>query len=516
MNQAEEELPDTPSAAARREAPALLTSIFLIAACGLVYELLIATVSSYLLGSSVTQFSVAIGVFIGAMGLGSQLSQSVRRGLLGAFILIEIALGILGGSSVGLLFWAYASGAFYWIALYTVLIAIGTLTGLELPLLTRLLKRYGSLRTVIAQALSFDYVGALTGSLLFPLLLLPALGMARTAFLIGLLNIGVAVWNIGIFRSRLKMPGALLAICAACAVLLGAGLAFATPLVGLLERRLYEDEIIYSAQTPYQRIIVTRWRDDIRLYLDGNLQFSSTDEYRYHESLVHPALSLSPAAEEVLILGGGDGLAVREVLKYPQVKRITLVDIDPQMTDLGKRFPAFAALNRNALDDPRLRLVHRDACKFLEEDSGLYDIILADLPDPNTDVLAKLYSVEFYKLVKRHLSAPGVFVTQATSPFFARKAYWCIAQTVAEVGLHVLPYHAYVPSFGDWGWVMAARHALRPERIRLAVPVRFLTPESLQGMFAFGKDVDKVGVAISTLDRPAIMTYYLKDWKQWD
>jgi spermidine synthase len=508
--------PPAPDPAVRGEVLALLASIFLIAACGLVYELLIATVSSYLLGSSVTQFSLSIGLFIGAMGLGSHLSQRVTRGLLGAFILIELVIGLLGGASVCLLFWAYAAGPLYWGVLYGLLVAIGTLTGLELPLLTRILNRYGTLRTVIAQALSFDYVGALVGSLLFPLLLLPWLGLTRTAFLVGLLNVGVAAWTGRVFRDRLHRPAGLLALCGGSGAVLAAGFVAAVPLVGLLERNLYEDEIIYTAQTPYQRIVVTRWRDDLRLFLDGNLQFSAVDEYRYHEALVHPPFGLTPVAEQVLILGGGDGLAVREVLKHPGVRAVTLVDIDPAMTRLGKTFPAITSLNRGALGDPRVRLVHEDAFRFLERGTDRYDVILADLPDPNSDLLAKLYSVQFYRLVRRHLAAAGVFVTQATSPFFARDAFWCIAETVRAAGFQTAPYHAYVPSFGDWGFVLAAPRRLRPADARLEVPTRFLTPASLRELFVFGKDEDPVPVEVSTLDRPAILDYYVGGSRQWE
>jgi len=516
----QEEDPSVPDpagdAAVRREVLTLLASILIIAACGLVYELLIATVSSYLLGSSVTQFSISIGVFIGAMGLGSHLSQRVRKGLLGVFILVEIALGVIGGVSVSLLFWSYASGAIYWAALYVVLVAIGALTGLELPLLTRLLKRYGTLRTIIAQALSFDYVGALVGSLLFPLLLLPSLGMTRTGFLIGFLNIGVAIWNIRVFERRLALPRALLGLSILMGAALTAGFVFSMQLVSLLESRLYEDEIIYAAQTPYQRIVITRWREDLRLFLDGNLQFSSVDEYRYHEALIHPAMSLSPTAESVLILGGGDGLAAREVLKYKSVRHVTLVDIDPQMTRLGKTYPAFVSLNQGALNDPRVRIVHQDAHKFLEQGSQLYEVIISDLPDPNTDVLAKLYSVEYYKLIRRHLAASGIFATQATSPFFSRKAFWCIVKTIREVDLHVASCHVYVPSFGDWGFVIASPHAIRPGRSDIKVPTRFLTPAVLRQMFVFSKDTGEVPVDISTLDRPAILHYYLNEWKRWE
>jgi len=503
-------------AAERREALTLLTAVFVVAACGLIYELLIATVSSYLLGSSVTQFSISIGVFIGAMGLGSHLSQRVRRGLLGVFILCELALGVIGGLSVALLFGAYAAGSLYWVVLYAALVSIGALAGIELPILTRLLKRYGSLRTVIAQAFSFDYVGALVGALLFPLLLLPWLGMMRTAFLVGLINVVVSAWIVGVFRDQLRRPGRLLALCGVSGAALAGGFLFSLQIVGVLESQLYEDEIVYATQTPYQRIVVTRWREDVRLFLDGNLQFSAVDEYRYHESLVHPALSLAPAAETVLVLGGGDGLAIRELLKYPQVRAITLVDIDPAMTRLGRTFPALVALNGGALNDRRVTLVHEDAHQFLTRHAQLYDVIIGDLPDPNTETLAKLYSVEFYKLVKRHLAATGIFVTQATSPFFARDAFWCIKNTVEEAGFHVAPYHAYVPSFGDWGFVLASPLALHRERAALNAPTRFLTAESMRELFVWSRDVAEVPVDVSTMDRPAILTYYLGGVRLWE
>jgi spermidine synthase len=502
----------------KREALALLFAIFIIAACGLVYELLIATVSSYLLGSSVTQFSIAIGVFIGSMGVGSHLSSYVSRRLLETFVAIEIALAVCGALSVPLLFWSYAHGALYWAVLYASLFVIGSLTGLELPILTRLLKPYGSLRDVIARALSFDYIGALLGSLAFPLLLLPTLGLMRTAFAVGALNLGVALWIVWTFRKRLPLARPTMAFGGAVAVVLAAGFVWSLQLLSFLERDLYEDEIIFARQTPYQRIVVTRWREDTRLFLDGNLQFSTTDEYRYHEALVHPAMSLAKAGKpgRVLILGGGDGLGVREVLKYPSVKEVVLIDLDPQMTKLGREYPAIVEANKGAMSDKRLKVVHQDAHKYLEAGAGLFDCIIADLPDPNNDVLAKLYSVQFYKLAGRRLSAMGTFVTQATSPFFAREAFWCIARSMEKADLHTAPYHAYVPSFGDWGFVLASAHQLHRERAKISVPCEFLNQATLREMFVLPQDASEVAVDVSTLDRPAILDYYLNNWKQWE
>ncbi|MBI3505165.1 MAG: polyamine aminopropyltransferase [Proteobacteria bacterium] len=497
------------------QARVLLAAIFSVAACGLVYELLIATVSSYLLGSSVTQFSLAIGVFIGSMGLGSHLSQYVDARLLSAFILAEVALGLLGGVSVTLLLWSFSAGPLYWLVLYGCLIAIGSLVGLELPLLTRTLNRFGTLKTAIAQALSYDYVGALAGSVLFPLLLLPMLGMTRTAFLMGLVNVAVAGWVALRFRDELPAWRKLLAACGASAAVLAMGFLGSLKLVSLLESRLYEDEIVFAKQTPYQRIVLTRWGADLRLFLDGNLQFASVDEYRYHEALVHPAASLAARLEEVLVLGGGDGLGVREILKHAGVGRVTLVDLDPEMTRLGSTYPAITTLNAGALSDPRVRIVHEDAQKFLEREATLYDLIVVDLPDPNNEALSRLYSVEFYRLARRHLSAAGALVTQATSPYFARQAFWCIVRTMETAGLKTAPYHAYVPSFGDWGFVLASARALPKDKPALKIATRFLNEDLLARMFTWSKDDAPVPVEPSTMDKPSILRYYLRGWKQW-
>lgn len=502
----------------RLEVLALLASIFLVAACGLTYELLIATVSSYLLGSSVTQFSLSVGMFVGSMGLGSWLSQQIHRGLLRMFIALELVLAAVGGISATVLFWSYAHGALYWVVLIGSLVSIGTLVGVELPLLVRVLNRYGQLRTIVAQALSFDYLGCLAASVLFPLVLLPALGQTRTAFLVGLVNVGVAAFTAHTFRHRIRATP-ILALCAALAIALGAGFAHSLRLAAFLERRLYDDEVIYARQTPYQRIVVTRWRDDVRLFLDGNLQFSTVDEHRYHESLVHPAMSLAANRESVLVLGGGDGLGVREVLRHGDVRQVTLVDLDPAMVELGRSFPAVREANRSALHDPRVRVVTVDAHRFLETTADRYGVIIADLPDPNGEALARLYSVEFFRLARRHLARGGVFATQGTSPFFSRDAFWCIVRTMRRAGFQVTPTHAYVPSFGDWGFILGAERPLRLEGCPLPKGLRFLTPELLPRLALFEADTAEagvVGVVPSTVDHPVVLRYYLNDSRRWE
>lgn len=503
------------TATSKDAAATLLLSIFMVAACGLIYELLIATVSTYLLGSSVTQFSVSVGVFIGSMGLGSHLSQRVRKNLLERFVAIEIALALVGGCSSFLLFLSFSYGFFYSLVLYPLLVTIGMLVGLELPILTRQLRTLGSLRRVLAQALSFDYLGALVGSLLLPLLLIPTLGLMRTAFAAGLVNAFVALWNVRVFKRELKGAPALAASAMVVIVLLGCGFAWSLRLVDLFESRLYDQPIILARQTPYQRIVITQWAQDTRLYLDGHLQFSSQDEYRYHESLIHPAASLCGRCERALLLGGGDGLGVRELLKYPGIREVVLVDIDPEVTQLGQEHPALLRVNQGALNNARVRVVNDDAFSFLKAPGDAYDLIVADLPDPNSEVLAKLYSREFYGLALRRLTAQGVFVTQATSPHFGRDAFWCIHATMRAAGLKTLPFQVYVPSFGPWGFVMGAARELDQNAIRAAVTTRFLNEDALREMFLFGKDIGAVPVEISTLDHPRVFNYYVQGWEIW-
>ncbi|MFM7322612.1 MAG: polyamine aminopropyltransferase [Armatimonadota bacterium] len=505
----------------RTEAMALLATVFLVAACGLVYELLLGTVSSYLIGSSVTQFSLCIGTFVGAMGLGSWLSQWIERGLLRWFLGVEVALSLVGGLSAWAITASYVFlGSGYWFVLFGVLIVIGALVGIELPLLTRLLARYGTFRSVIANALSFDYVGALLGSIAFPLVLLPWLGTTRTAFLIGLVNLGAAAINLHVFRRRLRGRTGPAIVLVAIAVAMGAGLLVADRATRWFEQRLYDDQVLLATQTRYQRIVLTRNRNDLRLYLDGNLQFSSVDEYRYHEALVHPAMAAAPSRREVLILGGGDGLGLREVLRWKDVRRATLVDIDPEMTRLGRRFPALRTQNGGAFEDPRVRLVHADAFKFLETDPDLYDVVVADLPDPNNEVLARLYTNGFHALVRRRLARGGLFVTQATSPLFAREAFWCIDATLRSEGYATAPYHAYVPSFGDWGWILARPGKVPVDLARHPAPagmgLRFVGSGSAATLTAFDADTARVNAPVCRTDRLEVLRLYERGVRQWE
>ena len=270
---------------------------------------------------------------------------------------------------------------------------------------------------------------------------------------------------------------------------------------------------MYERHTPYQRLVITRWKDDTRLYLNGNLQFSSRDEARYHEALVLPAMQMAARAERVLILGGGDGLAAREVLKYPQVQSLTLVDLDAEMTQTFATSATLTALNGGALTHPKTRVINADAAQWLEESSERFDVILIDLPDPSNFSLGKLYSVPMYRQVARHLADGGLIVVQSTSPYFAPHAYWSVVATLEAAGLHTAPYHVYVPSFGEWGFVLAGKGATFPVPERFDVPTRYLTAATAAEMFRFPPDMARRDVEPNYLNTQILVHYFEEDWR---
>lgn len=495
----------------------LLISVFLIAICGIVYELSIGNLSSYLMGNTVVQYSLTIGSFMFAMGVGSFLSRYIQNDLIDKFILIELAVGIFGGFSAVFLLYAYSSFQYYSVAMFGIIFIIGALIGVEIPILTRLIDiRYKDIKISISNALGFDYIGALIGSIGFSVFLLPRFGVITSSYILGMVNVIVVFLNIGVYFKDLRFKKSLAILTLITFVGLIYGLVTAGPVSLILEQKLYRDRVIYLDQTPYQKIVMTRDQDDFRLFLDGNIQFSSTDEYRYHEALVHPAMLMAKKAESVLVLGGGDGLAVREILKYDSVKRVTLVDLDPAMTHLAVSHPRLKALNADSLEDPRVTILNQDAYQFVEKTAEHFDVILIDLPDPNVDALSKLYSKTFYQMVGSRLTEGGVLTVQSTSPYFAPKVYWCIRETVAAAGLVTSGYHLEIPSFGDWGFTIASNQPLKTEGIDLKVETKFLNSEQLGAMFVFGKDIDRQDVEVNGIVNPVILEYYQQSWKHWN
>jgi spermidine synthase len=495
----------------------LLVAVFVIATCGLVYELLAGTLASYVLGDDVTQFSLIIGIYLFALGAGAWLSRFIETGLARRFIEVELGVALLGGLSAPLLFLSFARLSYFPVVLYAIVFAIGVLVGLELPLLMRILKDELDFKDLVSRVLTFDYVGALVASLLFPLFFVPRLGLVRTSLVFGLLNAGVGLWATWFMRPLIKGEvNGLRARAFIVIALLTVGLVKSNALTTLAEDDLFADEIIYSRTTPYQRIVVTRGKAGFQLFLNGHLQFSSADEYRYHEALVHPAMMLAGTPRRVLVLGGGDGLALREILRYPSVESVTLVDLDPAMTNLSRALPPLAELNKHSFADPRVRVVNQDAMIWIEDAAEQFDAAIVDFPDPNTYALGKLYTTRFYRLLKSRLAPDAAVGVQCTSPLFARQSYWCIVKTIEAAGFSVKPYQTTVPSFvGVWGFALA--RATPFETPGISPPgLRYLDDKSMATMFVLPTDLQSVPVEINRLDNQALVRYYEAEWKKYD
>ena len=497
-----------------RENTALFAAALLVAIGGLIYELILGTAASYLVGDSVLSFSLATGITLFGMGIGSLLASRVHGAPATVFAVNEILLGLVGGNSVLILYAAFGLTRVYWTVFGAISLLIGILIGLEIPLLVKTFAQLGRGSSVelLSRILAIDYFGALIASLLFPLVLLPQLGLMRGAYLVGALNVAVAMVVLRLVDASRRV--------------IAAGTAAAVALVGLycgasrLERgidgRIYGDPVVYYEQTPYQKIVLTKYGEDLRMYLNGQLQVSSLDEARYHETLSASAMTSVADPARVLILGGGDGLLAREVLRYDDVERVTLVDIDPSMTELARTSPVLTEQNNGSLSDRRVEIVNADAFSYTAEAGQTYDVVMVDLVDPSNEKLAKLYSVEFYRQIDALLAGDGVMVTQATSSFFSPHAFSMVASTVAagqpDRGVH--PFTVNVPSFGEWGFVLSTR---TPEQL-LAGPLPDGLVYQSDRLLHFLMVDDPPSVEQtepSTLLHPRIVETYNNDMTQW-
>ena len=510
-----EQQPDLPAhepITSTRWRAVLLASVAACAACGIIYELALLTLSTSLNGGGIIATSLIVAGYIAALGAGALLVKPLLHWAAIAFVAVEALLAIVGGLSAAALYvmFSFVGGSLLMLALGTAL--IGALVGAEVPLLMTLLQRgrtAGATDTgrTLANLNAADYLGALIGGLVWPFVLLPHLGMIRGAAATGIINLlAAAVVSIFLLRrvvSTRQLITALGALGLALA-LLATLLVRAQDIETTSRQRLYADPIIACRQSAYQEIVVTRRGNDMRLYLDGGLQFSTRDEYRYTESLVYPALGAG--AHSVLVLGGGDGLAARELLRTPGVDKIVQVELDPAVVELARSTMRYA--NGGSLDNPRVHVVTGDAMKWLRDTtSPSFDAIIVDLPDPDTPVLGRLYSTEFYALVSRALAPGGLMVVQSGSPYSTPIAFWRTISTITAAGYAVTPYHVYVPTFGDWGFGLARRgdKAPQPALPRDAPPLRFLNPSVLDAASVFAPDVQPRPLEPSTLEHPRVV-----------
>jgi len=538
----------------------LCACMFASGACGIILEYIQASLASMILGNSFEQWAMVIGLMLFWMGFGSLIQAQIpKKYLIYAFIWVETGLALAGGFSPTLTYISYGYTGHYILVLYFFVSFIGIMIGLEIPVIIRINNDFSKeLSTNLGNILSADYLGSLIGSFIFVFVFLRFTPITEAAFLTAGVNFFLAFVTFvyfskkGLLKTGFLVPAVM--VLTFCAIFYGYLNNRQWNLK--IEQPLYDDPIILSKTTQYQHITITHYKpfDEVRLFLNGNLQFCSTDEQRYHEPMVHPVMNLAPIKERVLILGGGDGCALREVLKYKEVKQVLLVDLDPEMTHLAQTHPVLKRINQDAFKDARIviisgkgvtqginrrlylethnkrhpakqsepckladvKVMNIDADKFLSDVSGFWDVIIIDMPDPSTPELSKLYAREFYKKVKQHLSQHGLMVVQATSPYLARESFLCIGRTIESASLEVLAFHENVPSFGDWGWYLAWHPNIQKKKIlekienlTFEVPTRFITPEVFRSELIFGKDaLLTTNKQINTILYPALLSLY--------
>jgi spermidine synthase len=504
----------------------LKLALFATGLSGIVAEYILATLASFFISDSATQWTLIISTMLFSMGLGSRLSKYIEKNLLQKFIMIEFLLSILTAYSSLIAYTASAYTIYTGAIIYGLAIIIGLLIGMEIPMVMRLNQAFEELKVNVSGILEQDYYGSLAGGLFFAFVGLPILGLTYTPFVLGFVNFSVAI--ILYFILYPKLIGGtrvgLNAFTGGILALLVAGFFLAKPIIFYGEQRRYKDKIIYEEQSRYQKIVITQWKDNYWLYINHNQQLSSIDEVLYHEPLVHPALSLLTMPQDVLVLGGGDGCAVREILKYPSVKNITLVDLDPAMTKLGREHPVLVNINEDALNNDKVTIIHQDGFNFIANHDDYYDAIIIDLPDPKSIDLGRLYSYEFYQMVKRRLRPYGVVITQAGSPYYATKAFLCIDKTLSAAGFNTVPLHNQIVTMGEWGWIIGIKDE-RKTSLKTAlqslefgqVPTRWINNEAMQLMTSFGKTIYTIpvdSVQINKIHNPVLYRYYLQG--NWD
>jgi len=500
---------------------ALKVALFATGISGIVAEYILSTLASYFIGNAILQFTLIVSVMLFAMGLGSRFSKWFTKQVIVYFIITELVLSVLVSFSALIAYVVYGVTDISWLVIYILSICIGLLIGLEIPFATRINDEFEELRLNISNILEKDYFGSLIGGLFFDFVGLPYLGLTYTPFVLGLLNLGVSYYLFKVLKEYISVDAIkkLQVSYILVLILIIARLYFAEPIVRFGEQVKYKYKIVYSQQTKYQKIVVTKWKEWYSLYINGNQQLSSFDEFMYHEPMVHLPMKLTGSHENILILGGGDGCLAREVFKYKDVKKVTLVDLDQNMIDLGKDYSIFKELNKNAMNNPKLATVTRDAFNFLEDTNERYDVIFIDLPDPNNVDLNKLYTKEFYRLCKLKLKKSGVFITQAGSPYYATKAFYCIDKTLRASGFKTIPMHNQVLTLGEWGWVMATKEEMSLDRIKAIkftnLNLKWLTNKAVPHLLSFGKPLaDTTGIKVNTIFSPKLYTYYRQG--NWD
>lgn len=502
----------------------LKAALFATGLAGIVSEYTLSTLATYFLGDSVFQFTMIVSTMLFSMGLGSRLSKRIEHNLIEKFVWIEFGLSVIASNVTIIVYTFFAVYSDPTAIIYLLSISVGLLIGMEIPLVIRLNEQFQSLRVNISSAMENDYYGSLAGGVFFAFVGLPHLGLTYTPVILGAVNFSVAltvivvIWKELSQDKRSRMMGYVVGVI----VILSASGFLSKAVVNWGDRVRYNDRVVYSEQSKYQKIVLTYSGDDYWFFLNGHQQLSTADEALYHEPLVHPVMHLHESPKSILVLGGGDGVAVRELLKYPNLEQIVLVDLDPRVTLLAQNHPILLGINEEALNHPSVQVINQDGFTYLENIKSKYDIIIADFPDPRTVDLGRLYSQEFYWLCKQALRTDGYMITQAGSPYYAQQAFECIELTMSKAGFTTLPLHNQVPTLGEWGWVIGSkkpqeRLAAILQSKELQVPTQWLNKEAFTLISSFGKQVFKKQynkVKPNRIHDPVLYRYYLAG--NWD
>jgi spermidine synthase len=504
----------------------LKISIFATGLSGIVAEYILATSASYFLGDSVFQWTMILSLMLFAMGLGSRYSRWIVKNLIETYVVLELILSLIATFSVILIYTFMTFLAEIDLMIYAMSMLLGFLIGMEIPLVTRINSEYETLNTNISGMMENDYYGSLIGGLFFAFIGISFLGLTYTPFVVGSINLIVALCVLYYFRDLMRKDlfKKLRLVGGALIVVFVLGLVFSKQIVFYGNQTRFNEKIVFSEQTPYQQITITQWRDNYQLYLNQGKQLSTFDEWMYHEPLVHPVMGLTKGPVDVLVMGAGDGCAIRELLKYSRLRSVELVDLDSMMTKIGKEHPIFRKMNDGAYFSDKVHVTNADAFNFLETGNHKYDVIIADFPDPRTVEINKLYSYEFYSLCKQSLKKNGVFITQSTSPYYTTHTFRCIEKTMQYAGFNTLPIHNHVYSFGEWSWIIGSletpsadlKQRIRNIDLSELDELKWLNRDALEMMTAFGQDlvtVDTSKIEINSLHSPVAYHYYEKgDW----
>ncbi|GAA5130188.1 polyamine aminopropyltransferase [Thalassotalea piscium] len=544
----------------------LIITMAVLAGCGLIYEYLLSHYAGRVLGVMESAIYTMIGLMIVAMGLGAFAARKIRCAFNG-FVWLELIIAFLGSSAIliigGLIalsqtfpqlvaemfslppditprggylkqvsFLAFNSPYFFGLLL-------GFFIGMEIPLIAQIREHIHQkhLKNNLGTIYGADYIGAGIGAAIWVIFLL-AIDISKASALTAALNLAAGLAFITFYWHRLKWKKLLLALHLLLLVLIFFIYQHGNQWLNQMSNLLYLDKVVYTDKTRYQQLTFTErniggeHQPIINFYINGRLQFSSADEHIYHNYLVTPALAASARQDKVLIIGGGDGLALRDVLAWSP-KEVTLIDLDKELIDIFQRpfekLPSTLAhqisqLTQQSFSDPRVKIRYQDAFLAIDEllaNKVAFDTIIVDLPDPSHPDLNKLYSVNFYARLSQLLAGDGIIAIQSASPYHAKEAFIAIGKTVAAANFaQVEQYHDNVPSFGEWGWTIASKYGASPlTRLKaldkLEVEQAWLTLPMLYGAFEFPKNffVLKDTIPINYLGSHAIYQLHQKAWR---